>query len=398
MAGKLNEKKFKEFVSLQRGFDLPSDTRIEGSYPVVASTSINGYHSEYKVEPPCVVTGRSGSLGTVQYIDSPCWPLNTTLWVKDFKGNHPRYVYYYLQTMNLAKYNAGAGVPTLNKNHLDEVEVQIHDFEIQGRIADILSAYDELIENNNQRIRVLEQVAQDLYQEWFVHFRFPNHENVPMVESELGLIPQGYQIVKLEDITTKIGSGATPRGGKEAYKDAGITLIRSLNVYDFELILEGLVFIDDRQAQELDNVQVEAQDILLNITGASVARCCMVPSFLLPARVNQHVAIIRSNPDIANSFYVLHTINSHSYKQNLLALAQAGATREALTKSTIENFKIILPPVELQNAFSDICQSNQMQENLLQRNHLLREARDMLLSRLVSGELDVSEIEDNEDV
>ncbi|MEH1798681.1 MAG: hypothetical protein V7L13_05820 [Nostoc sp.] len=109
--------------------------------------------------------------------------------------------------------------------------------------------------------------------------------------------------VKLGEISLKIGSGATPRGGKESYKDTGITLIRSLNVYDFTFDYDGLAFIDEKQAQQLANVEVKLNDILLNITGASVARCCIVPSQLLPARVNQHVAIIRVNPNLANPFY-----------------------------------------------------------------------------------------------
>ena len=110
--------KFDEFVRLNRGFDLPDSQVIEGVYPVVASTNIKTYHNEYKIEPPVVVTGRSGSLGKVQYITEKCWPLNTSLYSKDFRGNYPLYVYYYLQLMHLEQYNAGAGVPTLNQNHL----------------------------------------------------------------------------------------------------------------------------------------------------------------------------------------------------------------------------------------------------------------------------------------
>lgn len=174
-----------------------------------------------------------------------------------------------------------------------------------------------------------------------------------------------WQTVKLGDITTKIGSGATPRGGKESYKTQGIALIRSLNIYDFYFDYDGLAFIDDDQANQLDNVVVESKDILLNITGASVARCCMAPDDVLPARVNQHVAIIRINPQFADPEYVYYTINSPTYKHHLLTLAQGGATREALTKSTIEDFKIPLPPLPTQrriaailSAYDDLIENN----------------------------------------
>ena len=132
-------KRFDNFIKLNRGFDLPDDKIVSGKYPVVASTSVKAYHNEFKVKAPAVVTGRSGSLGKIQFIDNDCWPLNTTLYVKDFKGNNPKYVYYLLQTMHLEQYNAGAGVPTLNQNHLHSIKLTIHSLPTQERIADILS-------------------------------------------------------------------------------------------------------------------------------------------------------------------------------------------------------------------------------------------------------------------
>ncbi len=104
----------------------------------------------------------------------------------------------------------------------------------------------------------------------------------------------GWSKIKLSDITSKIGSGATPRGGKSAYKAHGISLIRSMNVHDGEFIEKNLAFIDESQAKKLSNVIIEKNDVLLNITGASIARCCVVPSRILPARVNQHVSILRA--------------------------------------------------------------------------------------------------------
>jgi type I restriction enzyme S subunit len=152
----------------------------------------------------------------------------------------------------------------------------------------------------------------------------------------------------LKAITTKIGSGATPRGGKESYADSGIALIRSLNVYPLVFEYEGLARINDAQAEELANVEVRADDVLLNITGASVTRCCMVPNAILPARVNQHVAIVRIDEALADARYVMYCLNSPRYKGHLLTLAQGGATREALTKEKIEGFRIPYPKVTTQ--------------------------------------------------
>ena len=96
-------RKFKDFVTLQRGFDLPNGDRTPGPYPVIASTGANGFHNSCRVQAPGVTTRRSGSLGTVLYVDQPFWPLNTTLWVKDFKGNDPKYVFYLLQTLGVPR-------------------------------------------------------------------------------------------------------------------------------------------------------------------------------------------------------------------------------------------------------------------------------------------------------
>ena len=200
--------KFKDFITLQRGFDLPKSQMEEGLYPVVGSTSILGYHNEYKVNPPGVITGRSGSLGIVQYVRDKYWPHNTALWVKDFKGNYPCYVYYFLQTLNLERFNSGAGVPTLNRNDLDTLEILIHDLSTQHKIASILSAYDDLIENNLRRIKILEEMAQAVYREWFVNFRFPGHEKVRMVNSPSGKIPEGWEVKNLRAVLSHhIGGG-----------------------------------------------------------------------------------------------------------------------------------------------------------------------------------------------
>jgi len=191
--------------------------------------------------------------------------------------------------------------------------------------------------------------------------------------------PDKLPLAKLSTITTKIGSGATPRGGKESYKDSGITLIRSLNVYDFHFEYDGLAFIDDDQAEELTNVEVREHDILLNITGASVARCCMVPVRLLPARVNQHVALVRVSPAIADPHYVLYCINSPNHKRRLLTLAQGGATREALTKETIENFEIPLPPLPAQRKTAAILSAyDDLIENNTRRIRILEEMAQLL--------------------
>lgn len=174
-------------------------------------------------------------------------------------------------------------------------------------------------------------------------------------------------IVKLAEVCEKIGSGATPRGGKEAYCDEGISLVRSQNVLDFNFSKEGLAFINDEQAKKLSNVEVHSGDVLLNITGDSVARACLMDDDYLPARVNQHVAIIRGNSHKIMNGYVLYYLQWR--KEYLLQLASAGATRNALTKAMIEQLELDLPPLDSQQQIVAILDSLQSKIQLSQKTN-----------------------------
>lgn len=177
---------------------------------------------------------------------------------------------------------------------------------------------------------------------------------------------------KLKDLTTKIGSGATPTGGDNSYMIEGISLIRSQNVLDFQFSYNGLAFIDKDQADALRNVIVQSEDVLLNITGDSVARVCKVPEKILPARVNQHVAIIRADKEKLDSDYLLY--NLQVKKEYLLSISEIGATRRALTKSMIEDLDFIIPPLPEQRAIASILSSLDDKIDLLHRQNKTLEA------------------------
>ena len=166
---------------------------------------------------------------------------------------------------------------------------------------------------------------------------------------------KGWSKKRLVEITEKIGSGATPRGGNDAYKESGISLFRSLNVHDGFFKEKNLAFIDEDQANKLSNVQVQEGDVLLNITGASIARCCIAPSELLPARVNQHVAIIRPKLNHVDTNFLAYLFISKEYKDALLNTGEkAGATRQALTKTQLQEFEINIPPLSEQKRIVSI--------------------------------------------
>ena len=180
---------------------------------------------------------------------------------------------------------------------------------------------------------------------------------------------------RLGSFCTKIGSGSTPRGGDQVYLAEGTPFIRSQNVYNGYFALEGIVHIGDEEAKRLNGVTVQKDDVLLNITGDSVARCCQVPETLLPARVNQHVAIIRSVPEEIDSKFLMYYLISPFMQSTMLSLAGSGGTRNALTKLMVESFEIPKPSLRVQedvvfilSSYDDLIENNRRRIQLLEES------------------------------
>jgi type I restriction enzyme S subunit len=185
--------------------------------------------------------------------------------------------------------------------------------------------------------------------------------------------------VSLESQCSKIGSGATPRGGAEVYQSEGTALIRSQNVYNGEFAATGLAFLGDEEAERLDGVTIEAEDVLLNITGDSVARCCQVPPEVLPARVNQHVAIVRPQPDAFDSRFLMYFFISPWMQSTMLSLAGSGGTRKALTKEMIGKFRVPRPPLSVQREIARFLSNyDHLIHNNRRRMALLEKSAQML--------------------
>lgn len=185
----------------------------------------------------------------------------------------------------------------------------------------------------------------------------------------------GWKKIKLVDATTKIGSGSTPKGGSTAYKQYGIPFIRSQNIYNCEFDPRGIVFIDHNQAKKLANVELEKDDILLNITGDSVARCTKIPKEYIGGRVNQHVSIIRTNPNKLNSDFLKYILVSPNMQEFMLSLARMGGTRAALTKGMIEDFEISLPEIQEQKAIANILST--LDEKIETNNEINKKLEEM---------------------
>ncbi|OIO15023.1 MAG: hypothetical protein AUJ81_08030 [Helicobacteraceae bacterium CG1_02_36_14] len=245
-----------------------------------------------------------------------------------------KYMFYFLKSIKekMLIDSFGGAQPNLSQTYIKDIDIPLPPLSEQQRIV---SKLDLLFEKIDKAIAL--------------HQKNIDEANVFMgsvlndVFGELKI----NKTIPLKDITTKIGSGATPSGGQKAYKTEGISLIRSMNVHDNGFRIKGLAFIDGEQAKKLDNVTIEENDILLNITGASVARCCIVDKDYLPARVNQHVSILRLKDGMIPSFLHYYLI-SPSIKSDLLFSSSGGATREAITKSMLEEFQVPVVSLSIQ--------------------------------------------------
>jgi type I restriction enzyme S subunit len=301
---------------------LNSEERIakskKGLYPYIGANNIVGYIDEYIFnEKILCVAEDGGNWGANQkcavIYEGKTWVNNHAHVLVENGNANLEYLKNYLNYTNLNKHIKGATRGKLNKSVLENLLIPVPSLPDQLHIANLLSKAENLIAQRKESIRLLDEFLKSTFLEMFGD----------PVRNE-----KGWEKVVLGNVCGKIGSGSTPRGGKESYHSEGISLIRSLNVHNDTFVYKDLAFIDDKQAHELRNVIIEENDVLLNITGASVARCCIVPKEILPARVNQHVSIIRPDANILNPRFLSRMFTCENYQLKLVKDAKSkGATR-----------------------------------------------------------------------
>ena len=346
--------KFLDFIVLQRGFDLTKDSIKEGPYPVVCSTSIMGYHNNYKVEGPGVVTGRSGTLGETQYVKENFWPHNTTLFVKDFKGNNRQFVYYFLKNYDIASMGGGAAIPSLNRNVLSNLSVTIPNLSTQINIATILSRYDSLIENYQKQIKLLEEAAQRLYKEWFVDLHFPGHENTKIVNG----VPEGWEKSNINNMLTfHRGYDLTHKEFMEGpYPVVGSTSIIGCH----------------------NKYKKEGPGIVTGRSG-SLGVYQLIWENFWPHNTSLYISDFKGH-EVFFIYCLLKTVD--------FTTLNSGGAIPSLNRNTLSNILVVEPPKDLQQDFSRKAMPLfKKQKSLQSQIRLLTEARDRLLPKLMSGEI-----------
>jgi type I restriction enzyme S subunit len=355
-----------EIINLKRGYDLPSQKRKYGYVPIISSSGITDFHSEPAKTGEGVVTGRYGTLGQLFYINGDYWPLNTTLYVQDFKGNIPKFIYYFLKTLSLEKFNAASAVPGLDRNVLHKIDVNfISHLPTQRKIASILSAYDDLIENNLKRIKLLEGAININYKN-FISIEDKNFINVKL-NSFVNII-SGFPFK----------SNYYNENGKHK-------IVTIKNVQDGFFVPVVTDRIDDVPDNMNNGLFLSTGDVIMSLTG-NVGRVCLVygDDYVL----NQRVVKLSAKELIDQSFIyalvrdkqmltILENLSNGTAQQNLSPIKMGELPIRYPSSNLREDFdKKVSPMIEM------ICKLNM-------QNTKLREARDILLPKLMNGQIEV---------
>ena len=361
--------KLQDLVLFQRGFDITKAEQKDGDIPVISSSGPSSHHNVPKVQGPGVIIGRKGTLGSVFYSEGDYWPHDTTLWSKDLKGNNPRFVYYALQRIDMSLFDTGAANPTLNRNHIHGLPIFIPERGIQNRIATILSAYDDLIENNRRRIALLEVAARQLYKEWFVRFRFPGHEHVKVVKG----VPEGWHREPLGEIA-EVVMGQSPQS--QFYNTGGKGLPFHQGVTDY-----GFRFVAHRTYSTAITKLAEPNDILLSVR-APVGRINITLDRIVLGR---GLSAVRSKT--GNQSFLLYALKEHFYAEDIIG---TGAIYAATNKKELGAQLLMVPTERIIGEFEDISAPIDRQiANLYKSIEHLTKARDLLLPKLMNGTLAV---------
>ena len=299
--------------------------------------------------------------------------------VVDESRHSPDYVYYLMLTMRdrLRAVASGAATPIINKSVFGSLEVNIPDRKVQTHIGDYLKAFDDLIENNRRRIETLEEMARLLYREWFVHLRYPGHEDVELVDSDLGPIPEGWGQARLSEVCLLV-MGQSPKS--EYYNDIGEGLPFHQGVSDF-----GNRYPTHTKWTTVDNRVAESGDILFSVR-APVGRINVAPDRLVLGRGLSAIRALDGNQN-----FLLAQLKEEFAVEDSIG---GGTIFNAVTKKDMESIMLLRPTNSVVEEFEAVvAPMADLVANLSQQNIALREVRDLLLPRLVSGELDVSELD-----
>ena len=380
---KLEECILGDLVEFQRGYDLPKSKFVEGKYPVQSSNGILGYHNEYKVEGPGITIGRSGTVGNPHLIRENFFPHNTSLFVKEFKGNDIEYIYYLLQYLDLGNQKSGSGVPTMNRNHLHPIKIRAYrDKTCQQRTIKILSLIDKKIQINNQINQELEAMAKTLYDYWFVQFDFPDQNGKPYKSSggkmvyhpELKReIPEGWGVENLFNVA-EVQYGYPFSTDYFNSTGEGVPVIRIRDILGNDTTNYSTEEVEDKY-------KINVGDVLIGMDGNFHMNYWIKEDCYLNQRV------VKVNSDKLPNMVLKYQI------EPFIKLREKSVSRTTvghLSDKDLKAINVILPKDKYLSSIFEKFES--ILENIIinqQQNQELTQLRDCLLPMLMNGQVKV---------
>ncbi len=360
------ECKLGDELVLQYGKGLREIDRKQGNIPVYGSNGPIGYHNEYLVKGPGIIIGRKGSVGEVKYSALDFYPIDTTYYVETNDKNDIKFLYYFLLTLQLNEMNSHSAVPGLNRNDVYSLDVSFPPLPEQKAIASVLSSLDDKIDLLHRENKTLEAMAETLFRQWFVEEASDDWEEVPL--SDVCVILNGFAF-KSKD-----------------YRKEGIRIIRTLNFMNGFIDLNDLVYIDYDCEEDYKKYRLRDNDFLMVMVGANLGNFAIVTSDILPALQNQNMWNFRATNKVSQ--YYLNYALIKIIKDNIGSAS--GSAREFFQKKQFYSFNIKIPPSTILEKFDYLMNNffQKMKNNRLQI-HTLKKLRDILLPKLISGEVRV---------
>ena len=414
-----------DLVEFQRGYDLPKSQFIEGNVPVISSNGVLGYHNVPKVKAPGITIGRSGTVGLPHFINKDFFPHNTALFIKDFKGNYPRYIYYLIKTLGLNDYKSGSGVPTMNRNHLHPIKVRAFlDLEEQHKIAKVLSDLDTKIEINNRINSELEAMSKTLYDYWFVQFDFPYSppsEGCPQDGVGIGKpyktsggkmvwneelkreIPVGWEVKLYSEWINNDKSGDWGKEQPEGNYTEKVYCIRGADING--LNGTGELKSPERYILEKNlHKTLDPADLIVEISGGSPTQSTGRLAFITDGTLARFEA-----PIICSNFCKAVTLKNKKLLYNFVyhwkSIYDAGVLfgyegktsgiKNLLFDSFVSSHYTVVPDEIIGEKFYEIMEPIQAKkQKSLKENQELASLRDWLLPMLMNGQVSVGDVEE----
>ena len=384
-----------EVIELYDHKRIPLNTRQrserQGDFPYYGAAGIIDSVDDYIFDGKYLLIAEDGSVITkngkpvLNLVNGKFWVSNHAHVVRGKSPISTDFLYYTLSNVAIIGYLTGTAQPKLSQKNLRAIKFTLPPVPIQEKITSILSTYDDLIENNTRRIKILEDMAQTLYREWFVHYRFPGHENVPMVQSELGPIPQGWEVGELGDLAESVRRNVKAGKVEQETPYFGLEHLPRKSI-----ALSNWDFVDSINSAKL---VFKKDEILFGKIRPYLHKVGVAP---LNGICSSDTIVIRPKEKECFALTLSHVFSEHFIKQ---ATATSQGTRMPRANwEVLAEYPVILPPLEILRKFNNFVMDSVDQiHNIIFRNKNLRQSRDTLLPKLISGEIDVSELDIDRD-